>query len=125
MPARAEGVLYAFVTVIGKGDHMAAARCFTREGCLITPDGTAIHGREDVAAIVAQMVARRTEIEVDQLTVREAGDVALVGGRMTMRTAGIEGRPIVQTFDPTAVLHRVEGAWRIAVLAPWTDPGRR
>jgi uncharacterized protein (TIGR02246 family) len=122
----AETALYALVAALGKGDLPAAAACFTREGCMVTPDGTSVHGREQISALLAQLIARRTEIEVQQLVVRRAGDVALASGRLTLRSDATEGTRIAQPCDPTLALHRVEGRWKIAVLAPWSpEPATR
>ena len=116
--------LHAFIAAIGAGDRRAAAACFTREGCLVTPDGTAVHGRPEIAAILAQMIARNTEIEVEQLAIRPAGDVALAGGRLAMSSDGPEGRRVVQACRSSLVLREVEGAWKIAILAPWANDAR-
>jgi ketosteroid isomerase-like protein len=88
---------------------------------MITPDSTAVHGRPEIAAILAQLIARRTEIEVEQLVLRGAGDVALATGRLTLRSDGPEGARIEQSCDPTLALRRVEGHWKIAILAPWAS----
>ena len=117
----AENVLYGLGAVIGTGNLAAGAAIFTKDGCLITPDGTAVHGRGDIAEILAQMIAHRTEIEFDQLAIQHAGDVALVAGRMRIRSAGLESRPITQLCEPTAVLHRVEGRWKVAILDLWKN----
>ncbi len=117
--AQAENALYSFAAAVSGGDPSSAAACFTREGCLITPDGTAIHGRVDIAGILAQLIARRTEVEVEQLVVRRAGDVAMATGRLTMRSDGPEGARIAQSCDPAVTLHQVEDEWKIAILAPW------
>jgi uncharacterized protein (TIGR02246 family) len=118
----AESALYALVAAIAAADLPSAAACFTREGCMITPDGTSVHGRVEISGLLAQLLARRTEIEVQQLVVRRAGDVALASGRLTLRSDGPEGARIEQWCDPTIALQRVEGRWKIAILAPWA-PG--
>jgi uncharacterized protein (TIGR02246 family) len=120
-PAPAENALYAFIAALSDGNLDAAAACFTREGCMVTPDGTAVHGRSEITAILAQLIARRTEIEVAQLVLRRAGDVALATGRLTLRSDGPEGARIEQACDPTLALRRVEGRWKIAILAPWAS----
>jgi ketosteroid isomerase-like protein len=119
LDAAAQDVLQVFIAALSAGDVRAATACFTREACLVTPDGTAIHGRSEIAGILDQLRARRTEISVEQLVVREAGDVALADGRLTIRSDGPEGARIAQSCDPAAALHRVEGTWKIAVLDPW------
>lgn len=111
--------LHDLLTALSAGKLSSAAACFTREGCLITPDGTAVHGRSNISGVLAQLIARRTEIEVEQVVVRGAGDVAFASGRLTMDSDGPDGTRFVQSCDLNLVLHRVEAEWRIAILAPW------
>jgi ketosteroid isomerase-like protein len=115
----ARNAFFGFTAALGAGDVARAAACFTREGCLVTPDGTAVHGRAGIAAILAQLVARRTVIEIGQLTMRQAGDVALAGGSLTLRSDGPEGTRVAQSCAPTVAIRRIEGSWKIAILAPW------
>ena len=119
---RAENALYSFTAALSGGDLHAAVACFTREGCLITPDGTAVHGRDDIAGVLAQLRASRTEIEIDRVVVRRAGDVALASGHVTMRSDGPEGSRFAQACDPMMVIHRVDETWKLAVIAPWGSP---
>lgn len=118
-PVPAENALYSFASAIRDGDTALAAACFTREGTMITPDGTAVHGRADVGALLFQLTARRTEIEVEQLVVRRAGDVALATGRLRLRSDGAAGARIEQSCSLNLVLRHLEGAWKIAILSPW------
>ena len=119
----AQKALYDFAAALGAGDVRNAAACFTREGCMITPDGTAVHGRPEITALLAQLIARRTEVGVEQLVVRQAGDVALASGRLTLRSDGPAGARISQSCIPSLALRRVEGRWKIAILAPWAGVG--
>lgn len=112
-------VLFAFTAALSAGDLTAAAACFAREACLVTQDGTAIHGRREIASVLAQLIARSTEIEIEQVVVRRAGEVALAAGRWTMRSDGPEGSHFVQVAEPTVVLRWIEGNWKIAIIAPW------
>ena len=68
---------------------------------MITPDGTAVHGRSQIATILSQLVARRTEIEVEQLVLRRAGGL----------------RPAVRVDTATAALVGAsEGTLTVAAL---------
>jgi uncharacterized protein (TIGR02246 family) len=111
--------LHGFVAAVSAGELPAAAARFTREGCLITPDGTSVYGRANIAGVLAQLTARHTQIKVEQLVVRGAGDVAFVFGRLTMLSDGPNGSRFAQGCDLNLVLSRVEGKWKIAILAPW------
>jgi uncharacterized protein (TIGR02246 family) len=108
-----------FAAALSAGDVRATAALFTRDGCLITPDGTAVHGRADIAAVLAQITARRTELEVERIAVHRAGEVALVTGHLTMRSDGPEDTRFFQPCDTTMVARMVEGCWKLAVVAPW------
>lgn len=112
-----EHALEAFTGHLADGNIPASAACFTRDACLITADRTEVHGRDGVAGVLAQLVARHTEVEIEQLVVREAGAVALAGGRWTMRSDGPEGSRFVQASEPTLVLRQVEKTWKIAIVA--------
>lgn len=118
-PASAIDAVRSFAAALSAGDVPRAAACFTREACLITPDGTAIHGRAEIVPILAQLAARRTELDVEQLVLHPAGDVCLAGGRFSMRSDGPEGVRYSECCSPILTLRSVEGLWKIAVLSPW------
>ena len=44
---------------------------------------------------------------------------ALATGHVTMRSDGPEKTRFVQACDPTMVIRKIEGRWKIAVIAPW------
>lgn len=117
--SRPAGALQAFTAALGANQLASAAACFTREGCLITPDGTAVHGREEISSVLAQLIALRTEIGVEQVVVRAAGDVAFASGSLTMSSDGPDGTRFAQTCSLNLVLRRIEAEWKIAILAPW------
>lgn len=109
---------HAFASALSAGDLERAAACFARDGCLITPDETAIHGRDQIRSVLAQMVVRRTEVEVDLSNSVSAGDVMLVNERWRVRV-GEGAAQFEQVLYPTLVLQRVEAAWKLSIAAPW------
>ncbi|HEX5929430.1 MAG TPA: nuclear transport factor 2 family protein [Solirubrobacterales bacterium] len=119
----AEGVARSgapLARALSRGDVDAAAACFARDGCLVSPDATAVHGRERVRPLLAQLVARRTEIEVELSNVVGEGEVIVANERWRVRSGnGAGGRKIEQRLHPTLVLRRAEGEWRLAIAAPW------
>jgi ketosteroid isomerase-like protein len=112
----------AFADSISRGDLDAAASCFAKDACLLTPDATVIRGREDIRPILGQMIAVGSRIEVQESSVVLAGEVALGTDRWLVTSAGSEGEPFSRTLTPTMVLRQVEGVWKLAVAMPW---GRR
>jgi uncharacterized protein (TIGR02246 family) len=107
-----------FASVLSAGDLEQAAACFARDGCLVTPDGTAIHGRDRIRSVLAQMVIRRTEINVELSNSISAGDVMIVHEQWRVRT-GEGDAQIEETLCPTLVLRQIEGAWKLSIAMPW------
>jgi ketosteroid isomerase-like protein len=81
----------ALPKLIGAGNLEGATGCFARDACLLTPDATAIHDREHIRPLLAQLIARRIQIEVEQSNVLIAGDVAFARERWHLRAAGAAG----------------------------------
>ena len=96
-----------------------ASTCFARDACLIAPDATVVHGREDICLVLVQLAALRTQVEVESSTVLEAGDVALVHQHWKIRLRPPGANPFVQLTDPTLVLRRTEREWKLTIAAPW------
>lgn len=110
---------FAFVHALNSGDLSRATACFSRDACLITPDATAIYGRDRIRPVLAQLIARRTEIAVESSTVLTAGDVALAHERWEVRSNGVEGSRLEQVFNSMLTMRRIEERWKLAIVAPW------
>jgi ketosteroid isomerase-like protein len=109
----------AFAAAINRGDLDAAARCFTKDACLLTPDTTAVQGREQIRPILRQLIVAGFQIEAQESSVLLAGEVALGTERWLVSSAGSEGSPFTRTLTPTLVLRHIEGVWKLAVAMPW------
>jgi ketosteroid isomerase-like protein len=109
----------AFAQAINAADLHTATYCFAKDACLVTPDATAIRGREEIRPILAQLIARQTRIEVLASSLLVAGEVALGSERWAIRSAGPEGSVFSQDSSPALVLRNLEGAWKLSIAAPW------
>jgi ketosteroid isomerase-like protein len=109
----------SFVQALNLGDLDAATACFARDGCLITPDATAIHGRERIRLVLLQLVASRTEVSVELSHAVAGGEVVLVHERWKLRSGGADGPRIELTLNPTLILRQIESEWKLAIAAPW------
>lgn len=116
-----EEVSAAFGEAISRGDVKAASECFTRDGCLVTPDDTAVHGRREVARVLLQLVASSISVETERLRTLATGGAALSHERWTIAFNGGDD-PYVRSFAATLLLRPVEGRWKLAVAAPWGWP---
>jgi ketosteroid isomerase-like protein len=108
-----------FIDALGRRELGPAVNCFGREGCLITPDQTAIHGRERIRPVLSQMIARRTAVIVEESFVLCAGDLALASERWTIRCDGPDGERFTVTSTPRLVLRRSGTEWKLEIAALW------
>lgn len=109
----------ALAASIGRGDLESAARCFAKDACLLTPDATAVRGREEIKPILHQLIVTGSQIEVQDSSIVLAGEVALGSERWIVTSAGSEGSPFTRTLTPTVVLRQIEDVWKLAVAMPW------
>lgn len=109
----------AFAASISCGDLDAAADCFTKDACLLTPDATVVRGREEIKPILRQLIAADSRIEVQESSIVRAGEVALGTERWFVTSAGPEGALFTRALTPTMVMRRLEGVWKLAVAMPW------
>jgi ketosteroid isomerase-like protein len=109
----------ALPQLLGVGDLNGAAGCFARDSCLLTPDATAIHGRNEIRPVLAQLIARRPRIEVEAGSVIVAGDAAYANQRWRIATPGASESSFEQTYSPSLVLRQIEGSWKVAIAALW------
>jgi ketosteroid isomerase-like protein len=124
-PATPRIACLALPSLLSAGNLDAAARCFTRDACLLTPDATAIHDREHIRPLLAQLIARETRIEVEHSSVLLAGEVAFVRERWRVDASGAADARFEQTCFPSLVLKRVEGSWKVAIADLWGWSGGR
>lgn len=109
----------AFAASLTRGDLEGAARCFAKDACLVTPDATAVRGRQEIRSILHQLIAAGSRIEVQESSMVLAGEIAFGTERWVFTTPGSEGRAFTRALTPTMVLRRLEGAWKLAVAMPW------
>lgn len=113
------GCCLSLTGALNAGDLEGACACIARDGCLVTPDGTAVHGRERIREVLTQMVIRRTRIEVELSSTIDAGAITLASQRWKIGSGERDERRLVQASNAIMVLRLAEGAWRISLLAPW------
>jgi uncharacterized protein (TIGR02246 family) len=109
----------ALPDLLSVGNLEAAVACFARDACLVTPDTTVIHGRDQIRPLLVQLIARRTQIEIELSNVLVAGEVAFASERWTIRAEGPERSLHTQRCRPVLVTRRIEDNWKLAVVAPW------
>lgn len=114
-----EQVTRAFADSVTRGDLEAAAACFAKDACLVTPDATTVRGREDIRPILHQLIVSGSRIEVQESSMLLAGEIAFGTERWLLTVPGSEGRAFTRLLVPTMVLRRIESIWKLAVALPW------
>jgi len=106
-------------SLLSAGDLDGVGACLARDACLLTPDATAVHGREAVRRVLAQLIAADVRIEVECSRVLVAGDTALSRERWRVASNSVDGTRVTGLLSPTLALQRIEGAWKVAILVLW------
>lgn len=114
-----EGTTRVLAQAIGAGKLDVAASCFARDACFVTPDATAVRGREEIRAVLAQLIAMGAQIEIEAGSLLLAGEVALGSEYWHIHFRGVNGAPFRQAFPASMVLRRLEDSWTLAIAAPW------
>lgn len=114
-----EQVTRAFADSVSRGNLEAAAACFAKDACLVTPDATTVRGRDDIRPILRQLIASGAQIEVQESSMLVAGEIAFGTERWLLTSPGSEGKPFTRPLAPKMVLRRLEGVWKLAVALPW------
>jgi ketosteroid isomerase-like protein len=109
----------AFAASISRGDLDAAAYCFAKDACLVTPDATAVRSRDEIRPILHQLIVLESQIEVQESSVLAAGEVALGTERWVVNSPGSEGGSFTRALTPLLVLRQLEDVWKLAVALPW------
>lgn len=117
----AESLVSAFATAMTAREVDLAAACFSRDACFITPDATTVRGREDIRAVLAQLLATCLRVEVELHTCLTTGRVALSSERWKVSFKHAESAPFIRSSISTMVLSEIEGSWKVAVAAPWRN----
>jgi ketosteroid isomerase-like protein len=105
--------------LLSAGDLNGMGACLARDACLLTPDATAVHGREAVRRVLAQLIAADVRIEVECSRVLVAGDTALSRERWSVSSNSVDGTRVTGRLSPALTLQRIEGAWKVAILVLW------
>ena len=119
LPSRRGLACLSLPELLSAGDLEGAATCFARDACLLTQDATAIHTRDRIRPVLAQLISRHIRIEVELSCVLPAGNIGLATEHWTIEIDGIEGSRFEQACTPTLILHRIEARWKLGVVAPW------
>ena len=115
------GTIEAFGHCLNDGDLEGALSLYEPDAVFQSAPGTAaITGRDAIREALTGFLALNGTIAAEIVKVHEAGDVALVANRWTLRGARPNGEPIELSGTSADVLRRRDdGTWGILVDDPW------
>lgn len=118
--ATPEGVSRAFAAGVAARDPESAVSFFSKDGCLLTADGTEVRGKAQVREVLAQIVMTHPLIRIAMGRMLIADEVAISSQRWTIGSKGSNEDLFERSFGALLVLSR-EGheGWRVVVAAPW------
>lgn len=124
MPAHSpEALAEAFAAALSAGDVAGAMELWVEDATIVGADGQPVCGRDEIALALDAIVSHEVKVDIRLSRTFTAGDTALVLGTLTMSGTGLDGRPFSQQSQSTVVYQRdAQGAWRIAIDAPWGLP---
>lgn len=116
-------VTLAFAAAIEAGDLEAALGCWHADAVFVTADGSEVAGAAAIRGVFATLIESGTGFSPAFAGVHVAGDTAVGHGELTLRGRGPDGAPFEASSRFVVVYARDgDGAWRIALDAPWGLP---
>jgi hypothetical protein len=104
---------------ITTGEFERACECLARHACFLTPDATAIRGRESIRPVLRQLIAQRTQIEVLEEASLGTAAVELTSQRWRISTRGGGDERFFQETQALLVSSWIEQDWKLVIVAPW------
>jgi ketosteroid isomerase-like protein len=114
-----DGVIRRFSALLNARDVDGALALYEPEAAFAAEPGRWATGVEEICAALERFAALEPELDGEIESVREAGGVALVVNRWSLRGRGPEG-PVEMGGRSADVLRRQsDGSWRVLIDDPW------
>ncbi len=112
-----------FAAAINARDVDAALALWIEDAAILSPDGQEVRGLQEIAAALHALVDNGASVEVQVSDLYTAGDVAMALGTLTLTGSDADGNAYSQQSQSVVVYTRgSDGAWRVAIDAPWGLP---
>ena len=103
-----------------QGDVAGLLDLYEAGAILVASAEQTLTGHAEIRGMLEQMTALGIENELELLSLREHGDIALEKTRWTMQIPGEDGKKLEQSGFSTVILRRqADGCWRMII----DDPG--
>jgi ketosteroid isomerase-like protein len=114
-------VIETFGRCLGNGDLDGALALYEPDAVFqAMPEAPPLRGHEAIREALAGFFALNGSLEGEIVKVHEAGGVALVANRWTLRGTQPDGTPVeLQGTSADVLRRRDDGSWGILVDDPW------
>jgi uncharacterized protein (TIGR02246 family) len=118
-----DGTIRRFSALLNASDVDGALALYEPEAAFVAEPGRWVTGTDEIRAALEQFAALEPELEGEIESVREAGGIAFVVNRWSLRGRGPDG-PIEMGGRSADVLRRQsDGSWRVLIDDPWGVSG--
>jgi uncharacterized protein (TIGR02246 family) len=118
-----DGTIRRFSALLNASDVDGALALYEPEAAFVAEPGRWVTGTDEIRAALEQFAALEPELEGEIESVREAGGIAFVVNRWSLRGRGPDG-PIEMGGRSADVLRRQsDGTWRVLIDDPWGVSG--
>jgi ketosteroid isomerase-like protein len=109
-----------FAEAISRGDLDAALACYEAEAALVPQPGQVVRGTAALREAAGGLIALRGPLAITVEEVVEAGELALLRSRWTLRGTGPDGQPVELAGAGAEVMRRqADGSWRFVIDHPF------
>ena len=121
MPAKIPAdVDHLIAEAISRGDLEAALACYEDDASLVPQPGPVVRGAAALREAVGAFIALKGQLAITVEEVVEAGDIALLRSRWTLRGTGEDGQPVELAGAGAEVVRRqADGSWRFVIDHPF------
>ena len=118
-----DGVIRRFSALLNARDVDGALALYEPDAAFVSEPGRWVTGRDEIRAALERFAALEPELKGQIESVLEAGGVALVVNRWSLRGRGPDG-PVKMGGRSADVLRRQgDGSWRVLIDDPWGVSG--
>jgi uncharacterized protein (TIGR02246 family) len=118
-----DGTIRRFSALLNARDVEGALALYEPEAAFVAEPGRWVTGRDAIKVALERFAALEPELEGEVESVREAGGIALVVNRWSLRGRGPDG-PVEMGGRSADVLRRQsDGSWRVLIDDPWGVSG--
>jgi uncharacterized protein (TIGR02246 family) len=114
-----EVVIRLFSDRLNRSDVDGALALYEPEAAFVAEPGRWVKGTDEIRAALERFAALEPKLEGEIESVREAGGVALVVNRWSLRGRGPEGPVEMNGRSADVLRQQDDGTWRVLIDDPW------